>query len=118
MERNEETQIEETLVEMAYRWGDVEKVLPNWTRRNDADLGNPIRVGAQVARAVDQAFRVEAYVEEGITRDNEEWQSYTYSLLFDVENQDAREASTLIRTEQSFLEKVVAKQFGTHSDRA
>lgn len=97
---------------MAYRWGDVEKALPNWTRGNREDPSDPIQVGAQVAMAVVEAFRVEASAKEGVNDYGEDWQAYTYTLLFDVEDEDAREASTLIRTEQSFLEKVAAAEFG------
>ncbi len=108
---SDESRIEETLVEMVYRWGDVERHLPGWTRKNAADLSNPHQIGSQVASAIVQAFRVEAFVEEGVIDFGEDWQRYTYHLLFDVEDAAARGASTLVRREQPFVEKVVAKQF-------
>jgi hypothetical protein len=108
----EADQIEETLVEMTYRWGDVENGLPDWTRRNDADLANPIKVGSTVASALVEAFRVEALVDEGVNDYGDEYQSFWYRILFDVEDSDAREAATTVRKEERFLQKVISDQFG------
>lgn len=104
--------LDETLVEMTYRWGDIEKALPRWTRTQPHAPDNPLLIGQQVADAVGHAFRVEASVESGEDDYDNVWQTYAYQLLFDVADTAAREAATQVRSETRLLEKVAAAEFG------
>jgi hypothetical protein len=113
MMEDDETLVEETLVEMTYRWIDVENSLPTWTRQDKANLSEPIKIGSEVNHALIEAFRVEAIVEEEIDDFGNDYHSFRYRLLFDVESADAREASKLVRTETRLLEKVIKHEFAT-----
>jgi len=119
MDEDEDGDVEETLVEMAYRWGDVEDALPRWERSSKSDVGEPIkiRIGSEVASALGHAFRVEALYYEGSNDFGDFYQDYWYRLLFDVEDGAAREAATLVRQEESLIRKVIGKEFGGPSYR-
>jgi hypothetical protein len=106
----EDGRVEETLVEMTYRWGDVETALPRWTRPNNEDIANPIQIGSNVAGALLDAFRVEALV--GEVPDQFGDYDFWYRILFDVEDAAAREAAALVRTEERFLQQVIREEFG------
>jgi very-short-patch-repair endonuclease len=108
-------QIEETLVEMVYRWADVEEALPRWTRP-DKETDVRLPVGRDLLEAVDQAFRVEAVVEEGTNDYGEDYQIYSYVLLFDVESKDARRAAQDVRSEGRLLDQVLREEWkGTYT---
>jgi hypothetical protein len=102
--------VEEALVEMAYRWGDIEGVISSWVRRRRG--AEDEQVGARVADALRQAFRVEAQVEEGEDDFGNPWASYDYVAFFDVEQRDSRDGAQVVRDEVRFLENVIAKLSG------
>lgn len=95
MSDGDEELVEEQLVEMTFRWMDVEDGLSAWTRKNPTDPENPTRIGHQVHPAVIEAFRVEALFEEGQTVFGEYDARFWYRLLFDVEDADADRPCTL-----------------------
>jgi hypothetical protein len=97
--------IEETLGEMASRCGDIERILPNWTRK-PADPSNRLHVGASVASAVVHAFRVEASGLDGVTNGRA---TRTASCSM---SRRRTHAAAVIRTEKTLLQKVVSEQFG------
>ncbi len=114
MSEPENRQLEETLIEMAYRWADIESGLGGWFR-TDQKTKERERVGQELFAAVTEAFRVEANVDESMTGFGG-WESrFVYVLLFDVETKDAREAAQTVRSESRFLESVIKKQSGGQS---
>jgi len=108
---------DETVVEMAYRWADIEDEMKNWVRH----LGKPNEepVGRGIAEALSHAFRVEAMVvESDVDIDGDVYFSYGYRILFDVEDRKARAAAQAVRDEADrMLAKVIATAFSgvTHS---
>jgi hypothetical protein len=104
--------IEETLVEMAYRWGDIEEALPAWYRPAKGEFEDDERVGSELAAALGEAFRVEAACESGLTDFGEPWARFRYEALFDVERREAREGAHTVRTNLRFLENVIKKLSG------
>jgi very-short-patch-repair endonuclease len=104
--------IEETLVEMAYRWGDIEEALPGWYRPAKGEFDDDERVGSELAAALGEAFRVEAACESGLNDFGEPWARFRYEALFDVERREAREGAHTVRTNLRFLENVIKKLSG------
>lgn len=102
-------QTDDVLVEMAYRWGDIERALPSWYRGE----GEARReIGQDLAAAVGRAFRVEAFSDAGIDEWGHEWVNYWYTLLFDVADIDARQAANLCRAEEhKVLSKAITGQW-------
>lgn len=111
MAEAQEHALDDTLVEMTYRWGDVELELPRWTRKNPSDLSNPIQIGAHVAAAIEKAFRVEALLVDE-ANDFGAWEQPEYHLLFDVADVEARDGAARVRKETRFVERVIAAEFG------
>lgn len=60
--QSEQERVEETLVEMAYRWSDIERAFDRW-HRGEGEKRREI--GTEVSAALDRAFRVEASSESG-----------------------------------------------------
>ena len=88
---------EETLVEMAYRWGDIEAALPGWVRTSKVPEAEDEPLGAALADAIAGAFRVEARVETGEDDYGNPWRTFFYDLFFNVEDHDARTAARPVR---------------------
>jgi hypothetical protein len=101
---------DETLVEMTYRWADIESGIATWVRHINEP--NEYAVGEVVAPALNMAFRVEAALDE-------EWNSYRsevdytpqYVVLCDVANDAARAAAKVVRDEGKLVAKVVSDSF-------
>jgi very-short-patch-repair endonuclease len=105
---------DETLVEMAYRWADIETSIEAWARNIGKE--NEYAVGKVVAPALTHAFRVEAkLVDDGLDINGDYWARYGYEVLFDVENPDARQAAKVVRDETGLVEKVIADAFSNRS---
>src|ERR1700722_8363848 len=99
---------DETLVEMAYRWADVEAALPTWVIQTPDPLGEDDRIGERIANALEWAFRVEALVTESdFDINGEPYYLFGFQVLFDVEDADAREAAKTVRTEIKTVRRVV-----------
>jgi hypothetical protein len=105
---------DETLVEMTYRWADIESGIASWARH----IGKPneYAVGKVVSPALSKAFRVEAKLDD-------EWNSYLgevdyvpqYVVLFDVEDDAARAAAKVVRDEGKLVAKAVSDSFSGES---
>ncbi|CAN5214009.1 hypothetical protein BH20ACT20_BH20ACT20_04270 [soil metagenome] len=106
----QDTAIDETLVEMAYRWGDIENALSTWVRFGKSEGEPDKEVGMELSAALVEAFRVEAKCELG---EDDYYGNpitlYSYEILFDVEERAGREAAQTVRDEDRFLENVVQK---------
>src|SRR5690348_16496517 len=101
---------EDTLVEMAYRWADIEAGISEWFY----DLGGPNEdpIGKVLAPALAKAFRVEAKaVEEGTDINGDPYYSYWYDILYDVEDPQARESARLVRDNARAVRKAVKQAF-------
>lgn len=102
---------DETLVEMAYRWADVEAALPTWV------ISTPVpweddRVGERIAKALEKAFRVEARVAESDFDINGElYYLFGFEVLFDVADVDAREAAKTVRSGSKTVRRVIKTEF-------
>jgi hypothetical protein len=105
----EDVRVEETLVEMAYRWGDIETALPTWVRKNDDE---DEKLGASLADALMHAFRVEAHHTEHEGSYGDEWETFDYVVFFDVAERSGRDGAQTVRTHQRFLETVITKLSG------
>jgi very-short-patch-repair endonuclease len=104
--------VEETLVEMTYRWSDIELALPGWYRPVKRATGGDERdeFGSRVAEAIGNAFRVEAIYEEwedGYTGETD--YRFGYVFFFDVESKKARDAAQAVRSEERSLANVIRK---------
>jgi very-short-patch-repair endonuclease len=103
---------DETLVEMAYRWADVEAALPTWVIPTPDPLGEDDRIGERIANALERAFRVEALVTESDSDINgEPFYQFGFEVLFDVEDADAREAAKTVRTGIKTVRRVIKTEF-------
>lgn len=101
---------DETLVEMAYRWADIEAEIVTWVY----NLGKPNQeqIGAVVAPALGLAFRVEARAEEEWNDyDQEPYFHYGYQLLYDVEDAGSRDAAKLVRDNIRLVRKAAKQAF-------
>ena len=77
--------VDETLVEMTYRWADVEAALPSWIIPAPDVLGDDDRIGDRLAAAMETAFRVEArMLEHDVDINGNEYSRFGFEVLFDV----------------------------------
>ncbi len=100
------------LIEMAYRWADIEEALPEWGRGSGDGRE---AIGAELAAAVAMAFRVEAHEDGGETDFGDPWFSRFYAFFFDVELREGRDAATVVRRHSRFLATVINKLNGGFS---
>jgi len=106
----------EALVELTYRWADIEEALPAWGQKPRHTGEERRELGTELAAHIAHAFRVEAHAEEGYEDFNSElWQRLEYVLFFDVESKQAREAADGIRLDVRFLESVLKKLSPAHA---
>lgn len=52
----ESSTVDQTLVEMAYRWGDIEEQLPGWFRPAKSDTEQNDQVGSRLSRGLAMLF--------------------------------------------------------------
>lgn len=103
---------DEILVEMAYRWADVEATLPTWVIPAPEPFDEDDRVGERIAEALDKAFRVEArVVESDLDINGDPYYLFGFEVLFDVADADAREAAKTVRSGIKTVQKVVTTEF-------
>lgn len=103
---------DETLVEMAYRWADVEAALPTWVIPAPEGFDEDDRVGERIARALEKAFRVEArVVESDVDINGDPYYLFGFELLFDVADVDAREAAKTVRSGSTTVRRVIKTEF-------
>jgi very-short-patch-repair endonuclease len=101
---------DEALLEMAYRWADIETGIENWVYH----LGKPNQenIGTELHPALRSAFRVEAKVyEEWNDFASQPYERYGYEIFFDVEDPDARSAAKLVRDHLRLVRKAVKEAF-------
>lgn len=101
--------LDEILVEMAYRWADIEEVLPSWFQPRGDERDEK---GVALAEAISSAFRIEARLEEHENDFGEEWSSHEYVICFDVEERASRDGAQVVRGDTRFLEGVISRLSG------
>jgi very-short-patch-repair endonuclease len=105
----------EALVELAYRWSDIEEALPGWHRK-PRNPGEEIEeLGTELAGHLAQAFRVEAHAEGGFTDFSEPWFRYEYVFFSSMSRKAARQAADTVRGEERFLLNVMKKLSPAHT---
>lgn len=101
---------DELMIEMAYRWADIETGIEGWVYNLGKE--NEQAIGKAVAPALAEAFRVEAKTyEEWNDYEHEVYYRHGYEILYDVESRVSRDAAKVVRDEVRLVRRVIKDAF-------